>query len=145
MRPKVAKSRRSDTERAAEHYLYHEYKCLPHTIRRAVRTKYQSVDFWGCDVMAKDEWGHSYFAQVTTGGVEAVRQRRRKLEKIPWNDLEHIMVLQMIETPDPLDNRKKKFYFRVHEMDKTRELEWIVGLEEIPRDWFKKLREVSHE
>lgn len=137
----LAKSRRSDAERAAEWYLYKICNCLPHTIRRAIRAKFQAVDFWHCDVMGRASNGLCFYAQATTGKVEAVRQRRRKLEKIPWNMYDNVMVLQMVELPDPANQRKKKFYFRIHALNKAT-LTWNVGdnAEPIPREWFKKLR-----
>jgi len=141
-RAKVAKSRRPQAERAAEHYLYEICKCLPHTIRRAVRTQWQAVDFWGSDVMGKTEVGINYFAQVTAGQVEAVRTRRRKLEKIPWNCLERVLLLQLVVQPNPANARKQDYYFRVHRLD-TQNLIWSVDDEAcpVPRAWFVKLKE----
>ena len=146
-RPKVAKSRRPEAERAAEHYLYNICHCEIHTIRKAIRAKYQSVDFWACDVMGKAINGYSYFAQVTAGQTEAVRTRRRKLEKIPWNRFEFVFVLQLVETIDPANALRKKFYFRVHRLNiqgnKPIQFTWSVDNEAcpVPREWFKKLRE----
>ncbi len=140
-RPKVAKSRRPEAEKAAEHYLHEVCGCLIPTIRKAIRAKWQSVDFWACDVMGKDKRGHSYFAQVTAGQVEAVRIRRRKLEKIPWNICESVFVLQLVETIDPANARKKLFFFRVHRLDSVNMI-WSVDdrAPSIPRAWFKKLK-----
>lgn len=140
-RPKVAKSRRPEAEKAAEHYLHEVCGCDPAQIRKAVRTKWQSVDFWGSDVMGRTQNGYVYFAQVTAGQIEAVRQRRRKLEKISWNAYETVLLLQMVETPNPANARRKDFYFRVHRYF-HQDFEWSVDDEayKIPREWFQKLK-----
>ena len=147
-RAKVAKSRRPDAERAAEHWLHHVCGCRPEHIRRAVRTQFQSVDFFASDVMGKTPEGINHFAQVTAGQNEAVRTRRRKLEKIPWNEHEHVYVLQLVEMPDPARLSRKNFFFRVHRYghwseDKGRE--WAIDYEAhpVPKEWFKKLREIE--
>jgi len=141
-RRKIAKSKRSEAERATEHYFYNVFNIEIFQIRRAVRTKWQAVDFWGCDVMGRDHVGCCYYAQVTTGQTQAVRIRRRKLEKIYWNSFDTVMVLQMVEQPDPANNRKKQFYFRIHEYDYLNKT-WNVKSEAfpIPKAWFQKLRE----
>ena len=141
-RAKVKKSRRSDAERAGEHYLYNHYGCFPEQIIRAVRTMYQRQDLWASDVMGRDSNGKCYFAQVTAGQDEAVRVRRRKLEKINWNTFDHVMLLQVVETIDPANARKKLFFFRVHNYDHGNNV-WSVEdtAEPVPRAWFKKLRE----
>jgi len=149
MGSKVAKSNRQNAEKAAEHFLHEKCYCEIHTIRRAVRTKWQSVDLWGSDVIGKDKRGYSYFAQVTAGQTEAVRTRRRKLEKIPWNVLERVFVLQLVETINPANARRKLFYFRVHRFNTVNQYgenihpTWSVDDEAcpVPRAWFKKLRE----
>lgn len=140
-RSKIAKSRRNDAERAAEHYLYEVCNCDPFQIRRAVKTKYQAVDFWGCDVMGRNLMGKCFYAQVTTGKTEAVRIRRRKLEKISWNENDTVLVLQMVVQPDPANNRRKAYYFRIH-IYKHKIKKWDVKLTAypIPRKWFKKLK-----
>ena len=140
-RPVVAKSKRSEAERAAEHFIYHVYGCDPNQILRAVRTKYQSVDIWACDVAGRTRQGFCYYAQVTCGQVEAVRTRRRKLEKIHWNEYDTVMVLQMVAQPDPANARRKLFYYRIHSYNHTdRTWEVYPDAYKIPREWFKKLR-----
>ena len=141
-RPKVAKSKRPEAERASEHYLYHVCGCDPAQIRRAIRTKWQSVDFWACDVMGRTLKGMCYFAQVTAGQDEAVRVRRRKLEKISWNMYDNVMLLQLVEQQDPANNRRKLFFFRVHHLDWLKpESLWTVDevAFPVPKEWFKKL------
>lgn len=140
-RAKVAKTKRSDAERAGEHYLYRICGCDPSQIRRAVRTKWQSVDLWACDVMGRTDLGLCFYAQVTAGQTEAVRTRRRKLEKISWNEYDTVFVLQMVSQPNPANARKTDFYFRIHHYRHLAK-KWSVMDEAIliPREWFKKLR-----
>lgn len=140
-RPKVAKSRRGEAERASEHYLYEVCGCDPAQIRRAIRTKFQSVDFWCCDVMGRAMDGRCYYAQVTAGQNEAVRRRRRKLETIHWNPYDTVLLLQLVETPNPANARKKDFFFRVHRYDYL-DGSWSVGDQAwpVPREKFKALK-----
>lgn len=140
-RRKVSKTNRRKAEVASEHYLYHICKCDPHQIRRAVHTQWQKIDFWFSDVMGRTPKGRCFYAQVTAGQAEAVRQRRRKLEKISWNAFDNVMVLQMVEQPNPANHRKKDFYFRIHRLDHIN-LVWSVDeiAFPIPREWFNKLR-----
>ena len=141
-RKKVSKSMRPLAEKASEHYLYHVCGCDIPQIRRAIRTKWQSVDFWACDVMGRTREGRCFFAQVTAGQSEAVRSRRRKLEKISWNAFDTVFVLQLVEQPNPANQRKKDFFFRVHRLFGTI---WFVDsvAYPIPRGWFVKLKEVK--
>lgn len=151
----IGKGRRSDAERAAEHCLVHSFGCVAtRRMRRPAGGGAQSspdgsrtwqawggkVDIFGCDVVGKRPDGSHVYAQVTCGKVEAVRQRRRKLEKIPWHESDEAMVLQMIES-DAGGNRKD-FHFKVH-MYSGWQGEWAVRDDQIliPRRWFKALRE----
>ena len=140
-RAKVAKSRRSDAERAAEHYLYEVCGCDPKQMRRAVRTKFQSVDFWAADVAARTTQGFCYYAQVTAGQQKAVQQRRRKLEKISWNTFDHVLLLQLVSMPNPANARKKDFFFRIHRYNPVTG-KWVVDdiAWPVPRDRFRKLK-----
>ena len=140
-RKKVAKSKRPEAERAAEHYLYEVFGCLPEQIIRAVRTMYQRQDLWASDVMGRAADGRCYFAQATAGGDEAVRVRRRKLEKICWNEYDNVMLLQLVETINPANARRKLFFFRVHVLNRLSK-KWVVeeDAHPVPRAWFKKLR-----
>lgn len=142
MRPKVAKSRRPEAERAGEWYLCRVCGCLPAMIIRAIRTKFQHQDLWGADVMGRTTQGRCWYAQVTAGGNEAVRVRRRKLEAIPWNQFDHVLLLQLVENPDPANARRKQFYFRVHRYDNAGEWEVDENAWPVPREWFTKLREI---
>jgi len=140
-RKKVAKSKRPEAERAAEHYLYNIFRCLPEQIIRAVRTRFQRQDLWASDVMGRDLAGRCYFAQATAGGDEAVRTRRRKLEKICWNEFDNVMLLQLVETINPANARRKLFFFRVHCYNRLSK-KWVVDetAHPVPKEWFKKLR-----
>jgi len=143
-RRKIARSRRPQAERAAEHWLVEVMGCDPHQMRRAIRTKYQAVDFFASDVMAKDRAGKTFYVQVTAGQNEAVRVRRRKLEKFSWNTHDFVYVLQLVEVPNPVNIRRKDYFFRVHYYDHFHEpCGWIVegAACPVPREWFKKLQE----
>ena len=139
-RAKVAKSRRPEAERAAENYLFHVCGCDPAQIVRAVRTKWQREDLWACDVIGRDIDGRCYYAQATAGQTEAVRTRRRKIERISWNLYDTVMVLQLVESPDPANHRRKQWWFRVHRYDHKMEI-WSVDPDAapVPTEWFKKL------
>ena len=151
----LAKGRRTDAERAAEHCLVREFGCV--ICRRMKRPagggaqsspdgtkQYQAwggkVDIFHCDVVGKRADGSHVYTQATCGQVEAVRQRRRKLETIPWHESDTVLVLQLVETPDPAHRSRLMYHFRVHEYGGGK---WKVANEAIsvPRVWFKALRE----
>ena len=84
--------------------------------RRAVRVKWQKVDFFGADVMAIAPDGTKRFVQVTTSKrAEHVRQRRRRLEQFPWHSTDHVYIFQLVERRSPPDRRQVDRFFRVHE------------------------------
>src|SRR2546426_4428638 len=87
-----------------------------HVTRRAIRTKWQKVDFFGADVISIAQDGTKHFVQVTTSGrAEHVRERRRKMELIPWHPTDRVLIFQLVEREVPLDRRKVERFFRVHE------------------------------
>ena len=135
-----SKSLRAPAERAAEWVLREEYACV--LTRRALRAQYAQVDFFAADVMGKDKYGHMIWAQVTTGGTEAVRQRKRKLEAVPWQLTDRVMLLQLVSEPDPAHKLRKRYFFRVHRYCHTlSEKKWMeADRMEINRDWFKAWR-----
>ena len=129
-----AKNKRGDAERAAEWYARKIHGCL--VTRRAVRTQWQSVDFFGSDVVGKKADGRHVYIQVTAGQHSAVTTRRRKLEEIPWHYTDTIELLQLIQTIDPSNARRKHWFFRVHYYDGVL---WDTKDDavQIPREWFK--------
>ena len=145
MAGKVAKSKRPEAERAGEWYLREVCGCV--VTRRAVRTKWQSVDFFASDVMGKRLNGRTFYAQVTAGKVEAVRSRRRKLEAVPWHPSDRVMVLQLVFTPNPAHARRKLWFFRVHNYNHGLTPEWLVDDEaaSVPKTWFRAWRDVAAE
>jgi hypothetical protein len=82
--------------------------------RKAIRTQWQSVDYFCSDVVGKKVDGSHVYIQVTAGQAEAVRQRRRKLEDIPWHNTDTVLLLQLVQTPDPANGKKTLWFFRVH-------------------------------
>jgi hypothetical protein len=128
-------------ERAGEWYLREVLACI--LTRRAFRTQFHSVDFFASDVMGKMADGTMVFAQVTAGQSEALRTRRRKLEKVPWQLSDRVMVLQLTSTPDPANNRKTLWFFRVHDllrvMSEPYRTTWEVDETAclVPAEWFK--------
>lgn len=132
----LAKGRRADAERAAEHALVHHWGCK-HT-RRAIKTQFQSVDFFGSDVVGKREDGSHVYCQVTAGQqAETVRRRRRKLDYFPWHGSDTVLLLQLKERAD---KRPKIYYFRIHTPDLGTGWD-VIGELLVPREWFKKYRD----
>lgn len=130
-----AKAKRADAERAAEWYLRERCACV--ITRRAVRTQWHKVDFWAADVVGKRKDGSHVYAQATAGGSEALRQRRRKLEKIPWHVSDMVLVLQLTSTEDPANRRRKQWWFRVHLYNHGNKVWQSVVAHEVERGWFR--------
>jgi hypothetical protein len=129
----IPKSKRSPAERAAEWVLAEMYGCR--YLRRAIRSQYQKVDFWGSDVMGRTESGMVFYAQVTTGGPEAVRQRRRKLEQIPWNEHERPMLFVLHAAKD---GRQVNYYFEIQHLVSP-DMAWITESPvDIKDEWWSK-------
>jgi len=144
----IAKSRRPQAERAAEHWLREILGCV--CTRRAVRTKWAAVDFFGADIVGKTETGAHCYVQVTAGKSQAVTARRRKLEAIPWHDWDTVILLQLIETKNPAHGRRKQWWFRVYEYETiddppSRPLarQWRLweSATAVPPRWFKAWKE----
>lgn len=131
---KNAKSLRSAAERACEWYARDLLSCV--ITRRAVQTRFQSVDFFAADCVGKRSDGSHVYIQATAGQYEAVRTRRRKLEAVPWHESDTVLLLQLVQTEDPANARRKKYFFRVHRLING---DWSVqeDAHEIPREWFK--------
>ena len=149
MKKKAAstKGKRTDAEKAGEHYL-RSLGCL--CTRRPVRTQFQSIDFFGSDVVGKLRDGSHIYAQVTTGKAEAARVRRRKLEAYPWHASDRVLLLQLAVDAE---TRPYRWYFRVHEYKlPVRQIDTPVAQSErrwdnssfeidVPRAWFKAWKE----
>lgn len=119
------------------HFLAERWKCTH--IERAVRTQWQSVDFFAADVMGKSaKMGLNIYGQVTTGATKAVQVRRRKLEKVPWHHNERVFLFQLVSTDDPVNKNKKRWWFRIHQYHHQTNI-WEVwdAAQEIPPSWFK--------
>jgi hypothetical protein len=107
-----SKAKRGDAERAGCHYVREIHKCVIH--RRALKSQYQSVDFFASDVVAKRIDGSHVYVQVTAGQASAVSSRRKKLEKIPWHPSDTVELVQLVQNPDPANARKTLWFFRCH-------------------------------
>ena len=134
MRPNP-KTKRADAERAAEWFAHEVMNCI--VTRRAVRSQWQKVDFFGSDIVGKKSDGTYVYIQATAGQDSAVSIRKRKLEKIPWGSFDRVLLVQLRSTEDPANARRKLWFFRVHEL---RDGEWSTwkNAVEVPRGWFKK-------
>jgi hypothetical protein len=148
---KIAKSRRPQAERAGEWYLRKVGGCtVTNRTRRVVikrGNKFVSftMELWHCDVWGRKSDGSGVYAQVTTGGSEALRVRRRKIELIPWHESETVLVLQLTSTPDPANRRRTLWWFRVHRYDMAGSGRcWFVDVRAtpVPKEWFKAWKEV---
>lgn len=135
---KNPKNKRREAECAAEWYAHEIMNCVE--TRKAVKTQWQKIDFFGSDVVGKRANGAHTYLQVTAGGNSAVTGRRRKLEKIPWHVTDTVQLLQLVQTDNPGKGSRKLWFFRVHEYEYG---EWLTNEEAIsvPREWFKKWKE----
>lgn len=151
------KTKRVDAEKAAEHWA--RWWCACVCTRRPVRTQFQSIDFFGADVVGKDKTGAHVYVQVTTGQAEAARVRRRKLEKYPWHPSDKVFLLQL-DVDDSV--RPFKWFFKVHEYKQNLDIvaclddkpvaEWTMrswvntdAIHDVPREWFKAWKEPTDE
>lgn len=132
----TAKDDWAKAERAAEHWLRY---CGCVAIRRAVRTRFQKIDFFGCDIMGRSKTGATAWVQVTCGESADVAHRRRKLEALPWLKNDNVLILQM--KSEQL-GRTIAYRFRIHEYRCGKWDVWEVD-EPIPREWFKAWKEKS--
>lgn len=137
----LAKTKRAEAERAAEWYLHERCGCV--LTRRAVRSQFHKVDFWAADVVGKRPDGSHVYAQATAGGSEALRRRRRKLERVPWHGSDFVMVLQLTETQDPANRRRKQWWFRVHVYEHRGKVWQNVVAHRVDKGWFRAWKGVS--
>ena len=134
MPKKNAKSKRADAERATEWWVRKDLGCV-NTIR-AVRTKWQYQDLFGADVLGKKGDGSHVYVQVTAGQANAALKRRNKLEEMPWHKSDRVFLLRLIQTEDPANARKKKWFFRVEEYHNITMWKTWEDAVEIPKLWF---------
>ncbi len=84
--------------------------------RRPVRTKWQKQDYLGADVLAVMPDGGKTWSQVTTSQNRGhIRERRRKLEEVPWAATDRVFVFELEERPNIVNRRTTDRFFRVHE------------------------------
>lgn len=142
MPKKNAAKLRGDCERACEWYVHEVLNCVVSC--RAVRTQWQRQDMFASDVIGKKADGSCVYVQATAGQYSAVTARRRKLEKIPWCETDIVQVVQLVQTEDPANSRRKLFFFRVHEYGLAgyypREWKTHETAIPIPREWFKAFK-----
>ncbi len=136
---KNAKSLRPQAERASEWYAREVCGCI--ITRRAIQTQWQSVDFFACDCVGKRSDGSHVYIQATAGQNEAVRVRRRKLDVVPWHKSDTVLLLQLVQTEDPANARRKKFFFRVHFRDVAGPWSVLEEAQMVPKEWFKAWKE----
>lgn len=127
------KSKQSEAERAAEWYAVKVCGCV--ITRRAIRTKYQKIDFFGADVVGKRSDGTVVYVQATAGQRQAVSYRKKKMAGIPWNSNETVQVAELIWLQDPQNARRKKWYFRIYDFAHNK---WLILPKAVPieREWF---------
>lgn len=142
------KTKRVDAEKACEHYARVVLGCV--CTRRPVRTQFQSIDFFGADVVGKRKDGSHVYIQVTTGQANAARVRRRKLEAYPWHGSDVVYLLQLCRDDS---QRPIRWFFKVHKYDlPVRQIDTPVAQSErtwknsdeeydVPRIWFKAYKE----
>ena len=115
-------------EWSAEWLLRERYRCV--ATRRAVRTRFQSVDFFGCDCMGRDVEGRTWWIQATAGKSANVAHRRRKIEEHQWRE-----GVMLIEVRLEKEGRRKVGMYRLHWWDNAT---WeIVDVGEVPRHWMQ--------
>ena len=106
------KGKKSGAERASEWYARDVHGCV--VAQRAVRTKFQKVDFFACDCVGKTSDGSHVYLQVTAGNDTQVTKRRRKIEEIPWHTSDHVLILQLAYLVDPSHKGRKLWWFIEH-------------------------------
>jgi len=139
---KNAKKKRADAERATVWYAREIHGCV--VTRRAVQVQFQKVDFFGCDIVGKKPDGSHVYIQTTAGQAACVTARRRKLEVIPWHSSDVVELLQLRQTEDPANARRKLWFFRVHWFEQFSRL-WMTKDEAVPvpKEWFKAWKEAE--
>lgn len=127
-------------EVAAEHWMMENMECV--AIRRAVRTKWQAVDFFGADLVGVLATGAKVYVQVTTGSHSAMSSRRAKLGAFPWHPSESVILVRLVSTKSPVKGKAVQWWFRVEEyQSRAAGRTWLDWPEcvPVPREWFKKV------
>jgi len=141
--PKLnSKVKRNEAERAAQWYAHIIHRCV--ISRKAIRTQFQSVDFFASDIVGKKNTGEHVYIQATAGQASAVSTRRKKLEAIPWHPSDTVELVQLVQTPDPANARKTLWFFRVHEYihGSWEGRQWWTrhNAVPVPAEWFKSFK-----
>lgn len=139
---KMSKADPKNAERAAEHFAVKVLGCVK-TVR-AIQTQFQRQDLFASDVVGKKETGEHVYLQVTTGQYEAIRQRRKKLEKIPWHSTDTVAVLQLRKYSI---GAKLTYAFHIYEYCFVPDLNthvWREGANDqiVDKSWFKALKKL---
>lgn len=141
---KNAKNKRSDAERATEHYAHEIMDCI-RTVR-SVRTQWQKQDMFSCDVLGKRADGTLVALQVTAGQSQAVTERRRKIEGEIWHLLDKVQILQLVQTDNPGKGARKLWFFRVHVysvLGRGRYWKTLPDAVPVPKEWFRKWKDMG--
>lgn len=123
-----------EAEVAAENY----FKSKGYVTRRALRTKFNKVDFFGSDIIAMNS-KEKVFCQVTMM-KKGASVKRKKLEEYAdyWLRTDRVFVFELRTIPNPVNRAVHDHFFRVHEFNKQKG-DWTIWDEAIPvpRSWFK--------
>jgi len=133
------KDLRRQAEVAAEWYLREILHCVH--VRRAVRSKWHKVDFFGADLVGKVDSGAHVYAQVTTGGSSCVSVRRKELAGFPWHESDIVLLLNLVATESPAKGRRKEYWFRFEEFELTgagRKWQDWESVVPVPPEWFHR-------
>lgn len=81
------------------------------------------------------EDGSKVYIQVTCGGKQALRTRRKKIEAEAWHPSEEVYLLEL----DRSVYKPFSYFFRIWRYEK---LKWQSDyeLKEVPKSWFRKLK-----
>lgn len=136
-----SKAKRGDCERAAQHYVHHIHNCV--ISRKAIRTQFQSVDFFASDIVGKRDDGSHVYVQATAGMASAVHARKKKLEAIPWHPSDTVELVQLQQEPG--EGRSVNWFFKVFQYSPYIMVDSVLVkvVEEGKRMWVEKKEMVS--
>ncbi len=142
---KNPKGKRREAEVASEHYCREVMECV--TTRRAIKTQWQKVDFFSCDIVGKRADGSHVYIQVTAGQTPKVLERKKKLEKEIWHTSDTVQILQLVQTDNPGKGARILWFFRVYEYypNFINPDGWTTQADAVPvpKEWFKKWKEIG--